>query len=57
MPGRPFGRRLRTGRYSTTLSTVSRIAASVCSAISAFSVSLTVLVLAERGWPTLQLSR
>ncbi|CAM5297906.1 hypothetical protein SHIRM173S_06670 [Streptomyces hirsutus] len=54
MPGRPFGRRLRTGRYSTTFSTAARIVSSVFSVISAFSFSL---VLAERGWPTLQLSR
>ncbi len=54
MPGRPLGRRLRTGRYSTTFSTAARMVSSACSVISAFSSSF---FLAERGWPTLQLSR
>ncbi len=54
MPGRPLGRRLRTGRYSTTFSTASRMVSSAFAVTSSFSFSL---VLAERGWPTLQLSR
>ncbi len=49
MPGRPFGRRLRTGRYSTTFSTGAAAAGASAGALSFF--------FAESGWPTLQLSR
>ncbi len=51
MPGRPLGRRLRVGRYSTTFSTAG--AATGAGA----EVAAGALVLAESGWPTLQLSR
>ncbi len=47
MPGRPFGRRLRTGRYSTTFFSTGASASTLASSF----------FLAESGWPTLQLSR
>ncbi len=52
MPGRPLGRRLRTGRYSTTFSTAAAGAAGASSVLSSES-----FFFAESGWPTLQLSR
>jgi hypothetical protein len=46
--GRDFGSRVRVGRYSTTFS---RTGSAAAVAVLAADVP------AERGWPTLQLSR